>query len=103
MQEQRLAEPSPPPGGSHAEKLDPAEVRLAREVWAAEDETGDLVSVEGEEPERGVEGVAVAVPATPLLEALLVELPVVGEGAHVRCVDPLLLAVAHRPNHDPLR
>src|SRR5436189_6465798 len=84
--EKREANPSPPPPPPHAEHVDPALTLLD----CALRHPGDLVGLEREEPERGIEGRALDVPGPPLVVA-------------VRKMTPVILkCLLHRVEHGAL-
>src|SRR5439155_18842620 len=95
-------QPAPAPGLAHAEVPDPAELRIAGEMPGVERVGRELLPILDEPPERRVETVGQGKLA-PLLERGALELPVVGEGIHVRLIDAFIFAGAEVARREPVR
>ena len=78
-------------------------VGVARRVDPAERQPRDLVAVPQDEPEGRLESRALDEPLAPLLDRLVLVLPVVGEGLLVRGVDRRLVLRLVRGQAQPVR
>ena len=101
MEQQGPAQAAPAPRPAHGEDVHPARLRPA--CARAQRGSGDLVTLLGDEPQLGVEGLAADEVVAPLLERHGKEIPVVLEGLHVHVVDRTLLARPERAHRQPLR
>src|SRR5262249_54443944 len=101
--EERLADAAAAPRPAHADRADPAVSRVVRALRIVERRPDDLVTVQRDEPQVGVEVAPLDGELPPLLDRLGMEVPVVLERVLQRVVyRTLVIRVPVRAQLDPI-